>query len=216
MEGGRKLPAYYLAANELLYNDMPLLLVGEKGVQTTENAPTITRWYGGRLAKWDTFDTDILDFKRQERTTTELERCKEIPISMDPAVETHNRDAMTVESTQCGGELSISGRFFQNALKPVIHSVHTLSSDEHTPRTDPHWLPKKLTFGYSWITDRDERKSKLQPDVVMKLHVEDQAKVRLVGELKFHVTVDLEQMRDMAVNGNEADLNRILGRYRIT
>jgi hypothetical protein len=79
-----------------------------------------------------------------------------------------------------------------------------------------HVVRNVHSYGVSWIIDRPERKSKLQPDVVMKLHIDDKSQVRLVGELKFYVTVDLEQMMDMAVNGNEADLNGVLGKYRIT
>ncbi|KAH7086528.1 hypothetical protein FB567DRAFT_406254, partial [Paraphoma chrysanthemicola] len=184
---------------------------GKEGFETTSNAGTNRKWFHGELARWDTFAQDVLAFYRDKRMVEELSRCKDLPIGPDSAIRQLNKYAATEEVIMNGGETTLSGRFFQNALVPVISSVHTMASKEYGSISNPPWLPSSLTFGDSWIIDKRDRAGGLQPDIVLKLRTDDEHKVRMVGELKFCVTVDLEDMAKYAINGDGSQFDAILG-----
>jgi hypothetical protein len=181
---------------------------------TTKNAPGITSYFDGQLAEWNTFEDEVLAFWSDERTKRKLQRCVDIPVGPDPEIEKLNPNAMTTERIQCGGEITLSGRFFQNALAPVISCVETMSSPDHGPDDEPDYLPSKLTFGDSWIRGTANDVAGQQPDVIAKLRINDQDKVRLVGELKFSGTVELGEMRTGLVKYGKNKLCAILGKIK--
>lgn len=119
---------------------------------------------------------------------------------------------MTTERIQCGGEITLSGRFFQNALAPVISCVETMSSPDHGPDDEPDYLPSKLTFGDAWIRGIADSVVGQQPDVITKLHINGEDEVRLVGELKFCGTVKLGRMRAAQMERMETKFKAILGK----
>jgi len=206
----------YLNADGLLNQPLPQLKKGKFDLETVTHAPRISQNYDGPLAKWDNFKKDVLSFYKNARTKAELGRCANVPIYMDPAVERINSEAMTHESIQCGAEITISGRFFHNALAAITAIVRTLVVPAHGLSANSDFLPQELAFGDSWILDRPYRVSKQEPDVFLKLPIEGKDQVRLVGELKFCLTVDLKRMLQNQERTNTKKFRGILGTYNIS
>ncbi|KAH3974832.1 hypothetical protein HBI56_105380 [Parastagonospora nodorum] len=188
------LPANTLNAKGVLYLEMPTLILGKAKVQAVSNAGSIYKYFNGNLAFWDTFPKDALEFFEDPRIVDDMERCQHLPISPDPETEKFNKHFTTKENMTCGGEITLSGRFYQNALKQVTAVVQTLSDPEYGESDHGPWLPYDLTFGDSWIINRPQRVAGREPDVVLKLQIDGEQVLRLVGELKFCGTVDLEAM----------------------
>ncbi|KAJ4321112.1 hypothetical protein N0V94_003059 [Neodidymelliopsis sp. IMI 364377] len=161
--------------------------------------------------EWNTFEDEVLTFWDDERTKRKLQRCDDIPVGPDPEINLVNPNAMTTERIQCGGEITLSGRFFQNALAPVISCVETMSSPDHGPDDEPDYLPSKLTFGDAWIRGIADSVVGQQPDVITKLHINGEDEVRLVGELKFCGTVKLGRMGAAQMERMETKFKAILG-----
>ncbi|KAH4120008.1 hypothetical protein HBH64_139960 [Parastagonospora nodorum] len=193
------LPANTLNAKGVLYLEMPT------------NAGSIYKYFNGNLAFWDTFPKDVLEFFEDPRIVDDMERCQHLPISPDPETEKFNKHFTTKENMTCGGEITLSGRFYQNALKQVTAVVQTLSDPEYGESDHGPWLPYDLTFGDSWIINRPQRVAGREPDVVLKLQIDGEQVLRLVGELKFCGTVDLEAMIHEALIDEGTNFVGILG-----
>lgn len=199
------LPDYLLNAKGLLTGAMPSLVIGEKGTQTVSEGGKVRHYYHGSLATWDSFESDALLFWSDKRMVDALLRCAHLPIALDPEIEKLNPSAMTVERIQCGGEITLSARFYSNALAPVIHCIETMANVSD-------FLPAKVIFGDAWIRDPENRVTGQLPDVVGKLQIEADAQVRLVGEIKFCETVDLRVMIDGFIERTRTDFCHILGK----
>ena len=210
---GSGLVGPYLNADSLLKQPLPQLLRGTSSVETITYAPRITLHYSGPLAKWDNFQENALAFYQDARIRAELDRCANAPIYMDPAIERVNSEAMTRETIQCGAEITLSGRYFCNALAAVASIVRTLVAPAHGASANPNLLPREFAFGDSWILDKPHRVSGMEPDILLKLPIEGKDQIRLVGELKFYPTVDLESMLQDYEDGDAAAFRGILGMY---
>jgi hypothetical protein len=199
----------------LLQQPPPRLHKGKDKLETISKAPTIVHHYAGELASWDVFQRDVLAFYADQRTSDDLERCAHAPIYMDPAIESLNSKAMTIERLQTGAEISLSGRFFWNILAAVVHIVETLTNPQHGDSPHPNYWPSQLTFGDSWIIEKPFRVEGQQPDVVLKLLSAPASghKIRLVGELKFCVAEDFNTMIKEAEQGFRARFCAILGMF---
>lgn len=203
----------YLNADSLLQQPLPKLLRGKSGKETITYAPKITLNYRGHLAKWDDFRENGMDFYKDARIRAELDRCADVPIYMDPAIEQINSEAMTRETIQCGAEITLSGRYFCNAIAPVASVVKTLVASAHGESANPKLLPRDLAFGDSWILDQHHRVSGMEPDILLKLPIEGKDQIRLVGELKFYPTVNLGTMLKDYLKGDAKAFRGILGKF---
>ncbi|KAF1828220.1 hypothetical protein BDW02DRAFT_635309 [Decorospora gaudefroyi] len=190
---------------------LPALCKGTENLETIAKGPAIARHYAGKLAKWDSFKKNAIDFYNERRTQMELERCGHAPIYMDPEIYKLNSKAMIQERIQAGAEITLCGRYFWNLLAVVVHIVETLASTEHGFSNYPGFLPPQLTFGDSWIIGRPFRVDGQQPDAVLKLPVNGKDQIRMVGELKFCVTLNLKSMLEDAENGQGNKFRGILG-----
>jgi len=191
---------------------MPTLILGKTKTQTVSNPGSINKYFNGNLAFWDTFPKDVLNFFQDPRIVNDMERCQYLPISPDPETEKLNKHFTTKENITCGGEITLSGRFYQNALKQVTAVVQTLSDPDYGESDHGPWLPFDLTFGDSWTINKPQRVSGREPDVVLKLQIDGEQKLRLVGELKFCATVDLKEMVQEALEDTESSFVGILGK----
>lgn len=210
------LPQYYLSARGLLENPLPPLNKGPDGIQTVSNPPSVHIHYSGELASWRDFQSEALEFLDDLRTKRELDRCAHVPIYMDPKVEKLNSSAMTVERIQAGAEITLSGRFFWNALAVTSHIVETLTNPQHG-QCLPHFLPDKLAFGDSWIIEQPNRVKGQEPDIVLSLPYNvghRTCRTRSIGELKFCSVVDFGQMVHKAKHGTGDKFRAILGEHR--
>jgi hypothetical protein len=194
----RKLPNHFLNPGQVLCHQLPKLRTGVIGVQTVSKAPTIHKWFEGDLAIWDNFSRGVLDLYKDPRTVEDMKRCAHDAITINPAIQKVHKHVMTYESILTDCETTLSGRFFQNALYPVINAVQAIASARGNSSENEHWLPAGLEYGGSWIINKPERVQDLSPDVVMKLQIKGFDRVRMVGELKFHTTVDLRMMVEEA------------------
>lgn len=217
----------WLNAEQVLYESIPDLLIGggPGRPETTTRAGTPKLSYIGPLAKWDTLHQSVWDFVHDRNTLNTaryFDRCKHLPVSPDPKVQTTNPHATTREHVQVGAEITLSGRFFERVLVPVSAVVSTLT-DVTMMRGRPadRILPTTATSGDSWIVaeplrpDRDSSNKK-QPDVVLKFQVGRDNLVRLTGELKFCTTVRLKEMVDNAIDPYYPRLlkfSNILGKF---
>ncbi|KAI8933626.1 hypothetical protein NX059_009351 [Plenodomus lindquistii] len=201
----KPLPAHFLNPAELLCAPLPDLRISEEAV---DRAPAVKCYYDGLLGHWPNFLEDALDFFRDKRTQTTFERCSRVPVYMSSSIEELNGKAMTSELLFQGAEISLSGRFSQNVLAVVTHVVATLTTEEHGKDDHNDFLPKELGFGDAKIIKKSSRVDNQEPDVVLKLPLATENQIRLVGELKFCVTVDLEMMVYQAHVKEETNLFR--------
>lgn len=135
---------------------------------------------------------------------------------MNPAIEKENRYFMTKETWKNGAEISSAGRFFSNAILPVLHSALTMldsGAQSELPEAQNIDNPptKHMTFGDSF-TAKDKVPGS-QPDVVFLVYSENLPEVRMVGEMKFHVTVDLKKYHKLAQHGENGPLGETLGEF---
>ncbi|KAF2627698.1 hypothetical protein BU25DRAFT_468748 [Macroventuria anomochaeta] len=161
------LPDWTLNAEQVLCHGMPALNIGEPCTQTVLKAPAIRKHFTGMVSQWNSFEGDVLKEWNHERTKAELRACKGVPVAMNPAIRTLNENVVTPERIQCGGECTLSGRFYANALALVIHAVQTMATHSYGSG-DNSYLPTQLTFGDAWIRDIFIRDNRLQPNVVGK------------------------------------------------
>lgn len=184
-----RLPAYFLNANSVLRQPLPQLHRGPDTLETIAKPPKITRYYNGPIAIWDNCKVDAMDFFKSEVVGAELTRCAEVPIHMSPEIAKLNCKAMTVERTQVGAEVSISGRLFSNLFAVVTNTIETLTAPQHGISENPELLPKQIVFGDSWTVPKPNRVNSLYPDVVMKASLGGRDVVVAVGELKFYLSI---------------------------
>jgi hypothetical protein len=197
----------------LLRQPLPPLNKGKDILETIANPPSIAHHCSGGLAEWDNFKTKALEFYKTDPAAAELKRCAHAPIYMDPAIVQLNSKAMTVERLQTGAEITLSGRFFWNALAVTVHIVETLTNVQHGLSCHQGFLPSELTYGDSWIIEKPFRVNGQQPDAVLKLPHGSGHRLRMVGELKFCVTLDFTTMVKDADQGEGAKLRAILGKF---
>ncbi|KAF2853489.1 hypothetical protein T440DRAFT_376213, partial [Plenodomus tracheiphilus IPT5] len=186
----------FMNAEDALRQPLPRLFTGKPIAETVGRAPPIKRRFHGNLGHWDHFEKLASEFFVKAETTSALKRCNRVPISVAPNIKELNSNThMVREKVQVGAEITLSGRFFANALATVIDIVETLASDDHGDGcADPEFLPRRFSFGDSWIIDQKHRVQGHEPDVILKLPSASGHRVRLVGELKFCVTVNLSDM----------------------
>ena len=119
-----------------------------------------------------------------------------------------------------GTVASLSMRFYERVLVPVMGSVKTLTCSEFGATNTADFLPDQATFE---IAKGDQRSGNVPagmkpPDVIAKLHVNGEDQVRLVGQFKLCTTVDLKKIVDDATDPNNPQpkaFSNILGKsYR--
>lgn len=181
-----QLPKYSLNAYEALCERLPDLNMGDPGKENTSFAVTPSLSYCGNLSRWDTFEKDAYDFLTCSDTLSHLNRCQNLPICEDPKIEEVNPDACTKEHIQAG-PITLSGRFIQRVVNPVVCAVRTLTNPRPGPPATS--LPTRVKFGDS-LRPRDG--GNVPPAVIAKLWVNRDDQVRLVGELKFCGTANLQ------------------------
>lgn len=201
---------HFLNAEQVLRAPLPNLRVGQRGIQTTTTAGNIKVSYTGNIAHWDTFEQEVWDFMTRLRAYQHLARCSHLPVCPSDTILLVNRKAMVKELIQAGAEITLSARFLERAIAPVVSSVETLTDSPHG-QSARSMLPDDVRFGDSWIVDTSIRPKNTQPDIVGKLHGTHDA--RVIGELKFVVTVDLKRMVSAALGtaGDHRKLCNILG-----
>jgi hypothetical protein len=107
-----------------------------------------------------------------------------MPFAPHPDLEKQNRFAVTTELSQVGAEISLSHRFFQNALLPAIHVSLSNLEELNTYQGGPGLRGNFKTVGGAWIVNKTQRVAGQQPDVVLKHYMAlNKSEVRLVGEL---------------------------------
>lgn len=202
-------PTHFLNAKEVLIAPLPNLKIGAGGVQTTTRAGQVKLSYVGNIAFWDTFEEEVVDFMNHPTTQQHLARCQHLPICPANSILSINPEAMATEHIKVGAEITLSARYLERAIAPTVSSVKTMTLASGTSTI----LPRAVEVGDSWILDRHRRPSGVQPDIVVK--VGNLSDVCLIGELKFVVTVDLNDMVNKAIQGRSQsshhELCKILG-----
>lgn len=153
-----RLPEYYLNAHDTLCAGMPAIVRRDNFLYTTAKAPTITKHFAGKLGKWPSFKSEVLRFYLEEQMQRAFADCASMPVSMNPRIEDVNPYAMTKELLQCGAEISLSGRFFQNALDHVIHAIETIVAGQKGPVQADRQFVKDTTFGDYWTIRKTEER----------------------------------------------------------
>ena len=186
-----------------------------KGNETTSKAPTITRRFNGRLSHFRPFVNRVVDWYESAYIQDLFKKCDDLPVYMHPCVQSKNRYAMGAELGQIGAEITVSARFWQNVLLPVLHSCRTMRFSNTAKNVLP-LDPKDLdcTIGDSFIVPMQQRIPSLQPDVVFKFTIGEKQEVRLVGELKSCATVLLGEMVALARKNEGRRLFGVLGTSR--
>lgn len=202
-------------ADSLITAGLPDLNQGEFKRETTSLPSGYARYFHGGLAEWgDHFQNAVIAFYKDPAIKKAFDRCSKVPICMDRTIETLNKNAMTTEHILAGAEITLSGRFFQNALAPVIAITKTLADEEYGHLSDVGDFPKDPTFGDSWIIDIVDRASNQEPDVVLKLRCRKEDAIRLVGELKFNKTVSVKAAIEEYEKNRK--LSGLLGRFPVS
>ena len=192
--------AYWLNAEQALHGGIPDLLTGEPDNGTAITAPNLS--YHGPIARWDTLNSSVRKFLQNQDILQHFDRCKQLPVYPDPKVEEINPHASTKEHVEVGTVASLSMRFYERALSPIITSVKTLTSSEFGATDTANFLPDQPAFGIAkedQCSENDPAGMKL-PDVIAKLQVNGEDQVRLVGQLQLCTTVDLKKIVDDATD----------------
>ena len=211
--------AYWLNAEQALHGGIPDLLTGESDNGTATTAPNQS--YHGPIARWDTLNASVRKFLQDQDILKHFDRCKQLPVYPDPKVEKINPHASTREHVQVGTVASLSMRFYERALLPVITSVKTLTSSEFGATDTAKFLPDQPAFE---IAKEDQRSGNdpagmKPPDVIAKLQVNGEDQVRLVGQFQLCTTVDLKKIVDDATdpkNPQPKAFSNILGKSHNT
>lgn len=219
MAGRPCLPAYWLNAQQVLHGGIPDLLTGEPDNGTAITAPNLS--YHGPIARWDTFNASVRKFLQDQDILQHFDRCKQLPVYPDPKVEELNPHASTKEHVEVGTVASLSMRFYERALAPVITSIKTLTRSEFGATDTEKFLPDQPAFG---IAKEDQRSENVPagmklPVVIAKLQVNGEDQVRLVGQFQLYTTVDLKKIVEDAADPNNPQpkaFSNILGKSHKT
>ena len=164
----------------------------------------------GNVAEWLSFKDEVLTFYRSPEMRKAIDCCEHKLVSVHPETHKLHRNFDTRNRAQVGNETSLSGVFFQHVLEPVLAVCEAFGevNDNHNLN-----IPEDLTFGDSWVNPA--RLVDARPDIVMKRRGADE--IRLLGELKIAVSVDLKKIADEAADkiipNSKAKLCGILGNY---
>jgi hypothetical protein len=163
-------------------------------------------------SNWPAFVNTVSEWYQRPDTQKLFDACKDIPVHVDHYfVHLQNPLAMGAEFGQVGAEITLSARFWENVLMPVLHSSLTMKSlgAYTTAPVDPSTL--QWTFGDSFIIPKPDRIDGHQPDVVLKTNFDGRPEVRMIGELKSCATVPLQDMVKLAKANDGTKLFAILG-----
>jgi hypothetical protein len=205
--------AYWLNVEQTLHGGMPALLTGEPDNKTAITAPDLS--YHGPIARWDTLHASVRKFLQDQDILKHLNRCGDLPVYPDPKIEEISPHASTKEHVQVGTVVSLSMRFYERALVPVIASVKTLKHSESGAADTADFLPDQPAFGISKEDQRSENDPAGKSDVIAKLQVNGEDQIRLVGQFQLCTTVDLKKIVDDATdprNPQPKALSNILGK----
>jgi hypothetical protein len=186
-----RVPGTFLNAKATACSDIPSLVTGVPGMETTSATATSQYYYKGEMALWESFRKEVKQWFRSADVQAKFNRCRQVAVWVDPDMKSHNPYIITEEHGQIGAEISMSSRFDAHVLDPVLKASLTMDN-QGRPGGAPPGVPDR-TFGDSYIVNRISRPKDLIPDVVLKRLGERGSEVRLVGELKFFVTIDLEE-----------------------
>lgn len=193
--------------------------------ETTTHPGNFKVFFKGDISEKRTFIHDVIVWYQAQDTQKMFKDCEHKPMDTD-------RDAILAENSwaipgrermQAGAEITLSARFSQNVLLPVLHCGQTMMPSLGT-RTEIIFASQgthlemddnfKWTFGDSFIIQKDDRVEGFQPDIVMKADFQDKGQeIRMVGELKSCATVPLNDMYKLARINKPRKLFGILGTY---
>lgn len=201
-------------AEQTVCNRISTLNVGKRGIETTSSRGSIRYFFQGKSCFWNLFPEEVSTWYLSPETEKLFRQCQDKPVSVHPATEKANRYFLTKETWKNGAEISSAARFVSNALLPVLHSALTMMDSDgpdDLPETeDDDSLPTEhMSFGDSFTVK--DKISGSQPDVVFLVYSKGLPEVRMVGEMKYHVTVNLENYVRLAQFNNTKDLCEVLG-----
>jgi len=178
--------------------NIPKLLIGEPGKNTTSNAATSDYYYSGDMAHWDDFRPEVKQWYKLDPTKSAFERCKDKIVVPAPETKDLNKYSFVNELANIGAESSMSARFDLHVLLPVLSISSTMkySDLEEKDRPEPRLLDR--SFGDHYTLDKKARPENAIADVLLLRKIEEDdgsitSQTRLVGELKNFVTTLLNQ-----------------------
>ncbi|KAF2751530.1 hypothetical protein M011DRAFT_483427 [Sporormia fimetaria CBS 119925] len=198
----------YMAAEELICDRLPDLLIGEEKVETVANRPTTTYMYVGDLGKWGDLPFEVAKWYNSSRHL--FDRVDSIPVSMHPDILEENADAMLEEHIKVGAEITLSARFMHNALASVTAALKTMVKGEPSAPEFVHLQNQEFPFGDAWTNPRPQRVKGLYPDVIFLLGALGAFQVRYFGEIKSFI-VRIEDMTHEASFKPPKELREVLG-----
>jgi hypothetical protein len=193
------------------------------GTETTSYPATPKVYFVGNISQQRNFLHLVRDWYLKDGTQNMFEDCKHLPVDTNRrAILEKNPMAMGRELMQAGAEITLSARFSQNALLPVLHCSHTMRPSPETIATVEVREDVLMdistfdwTFGDSFIIRKQDRFPKFQPDIVLKTNSDEEQEVRMVGELKTCATVSLHKMVSLAIHNMTQSLFGILGKSQV-
>jgi hypothetical protein len=172
------------------------------------------------LAVWKNFKSEVLRWFQTQKVNDALTAAVQVPVwPHKKMLEEFPYAAPNMNVLRIGGEISVSSLFDHNILRPVQLCVLSLNHAVQVPESKIT-PDEPFAFGDSKIIPKVDYVKNQEPDVVMILYPDNRRgdpRLRLVGELKSFITVDINNMVDMAMNENKPfRLKNLLGRSSVT
>ncbi|KAK2809061.1 hypothetical protein FQN50_004114 [Emmonsiellopsis sp. PD_5] len=194
--------AVFLSSKDIISQPLPDLLTAP-GFHTRSDSRHRT-WYNGKLGHWEGFESDV-------KRVAEAAITKSDYLDVIPRDYATNPGYLCHEQCFCGDELSLSGRFTQNALTPAIsvarlHGVQTRFGDFKTSR-ESQVSGQSSVPDYVAIVCREEKKK-----TTAGLRDHD---MRIVGEAKTPWMHNLMDFYKKYWRKDESGFRRALGQIAL-
>lgn len=199
----------------MILSRLPELRIKKELDETTSKAPKTRSNFSGRMSSWGLLKQDVIDWYLSENIQRLFVRFHDVPADIHPNInEKHNSKATNQPVCQVGGEIILSSNFLNYALRPCLGAAskiyEDLSSSSQTLKVGEDTVPidiEEWAFGDSFTIPMLKKVQGEEPDVVYKVGKD----VRLVGELKFSVTVKLEDIIKKHRKKDQKPFNGLLG-----
>ncbi|KAF2853495.1 hypothetical protein T440DRAFT_547680 [Plenodomus tracheiphilus IPT5] len=184
-------------SRSVIEDDLPKLKIGLRNEATKTCA--LRDMFVGELAKWTTFEEEVLSFYNDEVLKAAFHRVRRIPVDLErKKLKAEYRNHAILEHLHVPDEQILQARFFDSAVARVLAVTRTLldadySSELELQNVKSLPLPANISAATA-KTVPVKKRGIWEPDVVFKIPDEgpDQH-ARIMGEMKFCGTCQIRK-----------------------
>jgi hypothetical protein len=207
----------YRNAEQVIHDRLPYLKIGMAD-EIAYNSGLSNVVYEADLSSWKTFEQEVHEFRKEQALQDAFDSCDSIPCDNNLATtRVTSPHFARLEHTMIAEERDLHGRFLDNVTSCVKSAVSTLLNPKLVPQAQVDALKRvpltrSMTIGSAKLVPPEIRGRK-EPDLVVRIPRSGiKKRARLVGELKFSETCNLEFRLENLDDKTRGSLRHKLGK----